>query len=135
MQAFLRFRRPLCLILLATQLLTACTSWQVETIPLTNRLRAEPPSSVRLWLADSSRMDLRDPRWVNDSVAGRLTASTPLDTTGTRALRKPITIPTSDVTRYATRQVSAGKTIGLVAGVVFGLIFVSYLACGDWCRE
>ena len=117
MQPFLWVRRPLCLILLATQLLTACTSWRVESTPLPDRLRADPPSSVRLWLRDSTRLEIRDPRWVSDSVAG----------TGER--KQPIAIPAADITGYATRHFSAGKTIGLVGAVIGGFFLFAIIVC------
>jgi hypothetical protein len=135
MQAFIRVRRPLCVVLLATQLFTACTSWKVESTPLPERYQADPPSSVRLWLKGGSRVEIQDSRWVNDSVAGRLFALTPKDTTGTRQAGKPIAVPASDITGYATKHTNALKTFGLVVGVL-GAMFVGFVAllaieCGD----
>ena len=74
-------------------------------------------------------MDVRDPRWVNDSVAGTLSAVSPRDTMGTRVLKKPIAVPAADVTGYATRQLSAGKTLGLVGAVIGGLFLFAFIVC------
>jgi hypothetical protein len=139
MQAFMRVRRLLCVVLLATQLFTACTSWKVESTPLPERYQVDPPSSVRLWLEGGTRVEIHDARWVNDSVAGRLYASTPKDTTGTRQTGKPISVAAADVTGYATQHPSTGKTIGLVLGVVVGTVAAMGIAfaisCDDPCMQ
>jgi hypothetical protein len=112
MQAFMRVRKSLCIVLLATQLFTACTSWKVESAPLPERYQADPPSKVRLWLKGGSQAEIHGSRWVNDSVAGTLFALNPKDTTGTRqsGSRSASPRPTSFRRRQPARH---GKTIGL----------------------
>jgi hypothetical protein len=94
----------------------------VESTPLPERYQADPPSSVRLWLKGGTRVEIQDSRWVNDSVAGRLYA-----TTGTWRVGKPIIVPAAEVTGYATQHPSTGKTIGLAVGAL-GAMFVGFLA-------
>jgi hypothetical protein len=135
MQAFMRVRRPLCVVLLATQLFTACTSWKVESTPLPERFQADPPSNVRLWLKGGAQAEIRGSRWVNDSVVGTLTALTPLDTTGTHWVGQPITVAAADVTGYATQHSSTGKTIGAVVGVLAAGVVVFGIMLSGMCSS
>ena len=128
-----RLYRSLGAALLATQLVTACTSWQVQSTPLPERLQADPPSSIRLWLTDNRHMDLRNPRLVDDSVTGTNSATPAFGaaTRGTKA--ETITVAAADITSYAERRTSGGRTVGLIlfVGAVAAVIAVASL--GDCC--
>jgi hypothetical protein len=56
-------------LLMATHL-AACTSWRVETVPVTQLLQTRPPSDLRVTRADRSTVVLHTPGVVRDSLWG-----------------------------------------------------------------
>jgi hypothetical protein len=65
-------------------------------------------------------MELRYPGWVNDSITGTIVSATHYGITDYLAPGKQVSVPEASVTRYAAREPSTGKTIGVVAGVLVG---------------
>jgi hypothetical protein len=116
-QASTRVRRPVCLVLLTAQLLTACTSWKVHDTPPPEQFRQVPPSQVRLWLTDTLQVEMKNPGWVSDSITGTAKSATRHGIFDNTAQGKRVSVPAAGVTRYAVRKTSTVKTILLVVGV------------------
>jgi hypothetical protein len=108
-----RRARPLLLLLIY---LSGCTSWQVEQVAPAQLIAERQPSRVRVTRADQSRVVLRDPTIVGDTLVGALDSA--------KAVWES-RVALSEVQRIEVRHGDAGRTIGLAlaaAGlVVFGL--------------
>ena len=104
--------RAVGMILLVTTSLTACTSWQVQTVAPEQVVTDQHPSAVRVQLLDGSRVVLDSPRIEGDSLLG----ATAGRETG---------VPLAAVHNLAVKRGSAAKSIGLVffVGVV---VFAGY---------
>jgi hypothetical protein len=115
-------RRPIAYALLLWYL-PACTAWHVEEgVSPQQLIAAQHPTAVRVTLPDRSRIVLQQPRIAaGDSLAGILNGA-------------PSSVAVSDVTQVAIRQVSAGKTVALVAGVgVLAAVIAAGIALSNMC--
>jgi hypothetical protein len=107
--------------------LPACTSWHVEQGVSPEQLIAtKHPNVVRVTLPNRSHIVLSQPRIAaDDSLTGLRNGA-------------PASVAVSDVTQVAIRQVSTGKTVGLVVGmavVAAAIVAASVLnsACSLGC--
>ena len=106
----------LVLVVLAN---AACTSWRMATVVPDSLFAHQPPSSVRVTRPDSSMVVLDAPVLRGDTLSGSVGA-------------RPIQIARVDVAKLETRQISVGKTAGLVVGVAAAALLalvVSYAIC------
>ena len=99
-------RKAVASVLLATQI-AACSSWRVETAPATRLLDEGPkaPFTVRVTRADQSKVVLRSPSVVRDSLRGW--------TQGTE-----IGIPLTDVRAIASQHGDVVKSLLLGMAIV-----------------
>jgi hypothetical protein len=107
--------RPLTIGLLASTLLSACTSWQVQPVAPEQFVATQHPSSVRVQRLDGSRAVVDDPRIEGESLHG-LTGG------------KPIIVPTAEIYQIAVKRGDTGKSIGLTVGILVGVIVIAYIA-------
>jgi len=97
-------RRPIALALLIW-FVPACTAWHVEQGVTPQQLIADRhPGAVRVTLPDRSQIVLDQPRITGDSVAGIVAG-------------RDSSVAASNVTQVAIRQISGGRTLGLVLGL------------------
>ena len=120
-------RASLCRIIAVTLLvatsLSACTSWQVQTVTPEQVVTTQHPSAVRVQLLDGNQIVLDSPRIAGDSILGA---------TG----GKMTGVPLAGVHDVAVRHGSTGKTIGLVIGVTAGtLIGLAIIGTIIVCNE
>jgi hypothetical protein len=108
--------RAIATTLLVTASLSACTSWQVQTVAPEQVVSTQHPSSVRVQRLDGSRAVVDDPRIGGDSLLGV-------------TVGKPTGVPLADIYQVAVKRVSAGKTVGLVLAIPAGIIILSYVVC------
>jgi len=105
--------KPLLVLLIY---LSGCTSWHVQQVAPAQVITDGHPSTVRVTRADQSRVVLRHPTIVDDTLVGALDS-------GQAAGEGRIAL--SDVKRIEVRHGDPGRTIGLAlvgAGlVVLGL--------------
>ena len=92
---------------------SACHSWARQDVTPQAAV-ADAKGHVRVTRTDHSVIELRDAVIVRDSLIG-----TPVDDRNARSA-----IALSDIQSVSTREVSAGKTAGLAAGTVLGIIAV-----------
>jgi hypothetical protein len=88
----------------------ACMSWKTQAVSPDQSL-AKRPNQVRVTRADGSKVILLRPAIVADSLVGE----PPGDSA--KRIAQRLAIPLSDVQSVAVQQVSAGKTVLLIAGV------------------
>ena len=120
-----RLHRVIACVLLATTTLTACTSWQVQTVSPEQVVNTEHPSAVRVQRMDGSRVELKSPRISADSLLGSAVDNSLF---GSPA-GKPAGMPLSDVYQLAVKRGNALKTVGLVIGLIAGTIVTLGLIC------
>jgi len=97
-------RRPTVVAVLVC-FLPACTVWQVQPgITPQQLIAARQPDAVRVTLPDRSQIVLDQPRITGDSVAGIVAG-------------RDSSVAASNVTQVAIRQISGGRTVGLVLGL------------------
>jgi len=100
-----------------------CTAWRLETVSPAEVIARAKPSVVRVQYADAEPEVLYQPEVRGDSLLGR---SEPDARQADRA------IALADVTSVATRQVSEGRTTGLVLGLVgIGAVVGSVIAIAN----
>jgi hypothetical protein len=112
-------RRRLAVLLVAFPL-AGCQSWRRTSVApgAVTALTGDHP--VRVTRTDRSTFVLDRARVVGDSIVGE---------TGRPAAR--VAVPISDVASVEERRVSAGRTLGAVAGgvgLVYAALFVLFLA-------
>ncbi len=91
----------------------ACHAWARQDVTPEAAV-ADANGHVRVTRTDHSVIELRDAAVVHDSLIG-----TPVDD---RNMRSAIAL--KDIQSVSTREVSAGRTAGLAAGTVLGIIAV-----------
>lgn len=116
MRAQGRVHRAVAGLLMLATTLTACTSWQVQTVAPEQVITTQHPSTVRVQRLDGTRAVVEDPRIGGDSLLGV-------------TIGKPIGVPLADIYQVAVKRVSAGKTVGLVLAIPAGLLVMSYAIC------
>jgi hypothetical protein len=87
-------------------ILTDCTSWRTEHVSPVALLTSTPPSRLQVTRADKSRVELRRPQLVGDTIVDGRTRR------GTRTR-----IALNDVEEVAVRKWDPLETTGLVLGV------------------
>ncbi|MEO6057178.1 MAG: hypothetical protein ABIQ49_10095 [Gemmatimonadales bacterium] len=112
-------RRPAATLLLVIWgASSACNSWRVQPVAPEMLLGEAPPSTMRVRLQDTTRLVLKRPRLVADSVTGTSHGA-------------PRTVPLSAITEVAVRRFSAGRTVGMVAIGVGGLFALAAAVCAS----
>ncbi len=115
-------RRVVYAALILTQF-TACQTWRAVPGPLDQQVGAKPLSHARVRLRDGSELSLREVTVRADSVIGYS------EDTGERRARSVV-----DVTSIEQRQVSAGRTTGVVLAsttvALAALIIAALVAAG-----
>jgi hypothetical protein len=101
----------------------ACTSWKTQPVAPDQTL-AKSPNQVRVTRSDGSKVVLRRPAIVEDSLVGE----PPGDPA--RRIAQRLAIPLSDVQSVAVQQVNAGRTVLLLTGV--GLTAAAVIAAATW---
>jgi hypothetical protein len=114
-------RRPIALALFLWYV-PACTSRHVEQGVTPQQLIADRhPDAVRVTLPDRSQIVLHQPSIAGDSLAGIVDG-------------RDSSVAASDVTQVAIRKVSAGRTVGLVAGLaLLGATIAAGVALSNMC--
>ncbi len=90
---------------------SACHAWAPQEVTPEAAV-ADAKGHVRVTRTDHSVIELRDAVVVHDSLIG-----TPIDDKNMRSA-----IALKDIQSVSTREVSAGRTAGLAAGTVLGII-------------
>ena len=91
-------------ILLASQLLGGCTSWQVVPVSPLEYVAKEQPKAIQLW----------DKSWVNQVITAPTVSGDSLVGT-VQGLRT--SMPWSSIDSVGVKKFSSGKTVGLVLGI------------------
>ena len=115
---------------------TACHEWRTENLTPTTVLATRQLVTLRVTRIDGSQVVLEHPLLQRDTLSGDTVPSTRPDT----SVLRDVHIPLTDVRQVATRDFSAGRTVGLGLGVAAGLaaawgVFVAiFLASCDTCH-
>ena len=110
-------------VALGALLLTACGSWQVQAVSPQQAL-SDPRyvgRTVRLTTVENEQVVVGDVQLRGEHVVGR---------EGYR----PFTIPLARVREVATKHISPGRTVGLIAGTaaaIGGVILIALIAQDD----
>jgi hypothetical protein len=110
-------------VALSALLLTACGTWEVQSVSPQKALSDSQyvGKTLRLTTTENQRMVLRDVQLRGEQVVGREGYSS-------------ITIPIAKVREVATPRFSPGRTVGLIVGsaaLVGGAIFLAIVAEDD----
>ncbi len=112
------FLRRVILPLTLLAFLSACHKWVPLEPPVAQAIAEEEPGTVRVTLADDSRVVLKEPRVSGDSLV---------------ALDDTVRVALDDVQQIEARRANTPATIGLVVGSIaaaFGvLILALVIAC------
>jgi hypothetical protein len=102
--------------------LTACTSWQVQTVTPEQVVTTQHPKAVRVQRTDGSGVVLENPRVSTDSLLG----STAGKQTG---------MPLAEVSAVATKQPAPLKSLGLILGLAAAVYLVATSVACDSCSD
>lgn len=110
-------RDPITLILLAGSLSgcmgSSLKSWRVQPPPPANVVTEQHPKRIRVSRADSTKIVLRNPSVIGDSLVG------------VGAAHRRVALPLTEVTQVEVEKTDAGKvTFGIVGGVAGAVLFV-----------
>ena len=98
--------------------LSACHKWVPLEPPVAQAIAEEEPGTVRVTLADSSRVVLKEPRISGDSLV---------------ALDDTVRVALDDVQQIEARRANTPATIGLVVGslaAAYGVLILLFIAAG-----
>jgi hypothetical protein len=120
--------------LTATQVLTSCTMWIPTTTPAPTFINAKHPSEVRLGLHDGSRVRVKWPIIVDDSLIRSDAASSERSRNRGAPVPTGPSIAVRDVTTVESRQVSGVKTAGLMFAMLTAALGAICLVedCNEW---
>jgi hypothetical protein len=107
-------RPPLWTILAAT-MLAACTGCKVQSASPEQLIASQQPSAVRVQRQDGSRVVMKSPRIVSDSLLGL-------------SEEMPTSIPLGVISKVEVRRLNVLSTLELVAGVVALVVYVGVSA-------
>lgn len=96
----------------------ACHSWARQDTSPQTAVAAAGSGPIRVSRTDHSVIELKGASIVNDSLIGYATADKSNDR---------VAIPLTEVASVSKREVDAGRTAGLAAGTVIGLIALTGL--------
>ena len=99
--------------------LSTCHKWVPLEPPIAQAIAEEEPGTVRVTLADSSRVVLKEPRISGDSLV---------------ALDDTVGVALDDVQQIEARRTKVLATVGLVSGTVVLAYFGALLLC-VWLDE
>jgi hypothetical protein len=120
LNAWVEVRRGIAVLLLATLMMEACTSWATQQGPVTQVVEPKHPSPVRVTTTDGKVWPLDRPRIVGDSLQGITPDSL------------VVSIAVARITKIDARQFSPGHTIafGLAVGLIFFFVAALYAIAG-----
>ena len=104
--------------------LTACSSWRVVGPTPAEYLQNQRPGEIQVTRTDSSRVKLRAPALLGDTLVGTVGGGLARGDTAHQ-----ISISLRDVRSVEVRRFSFGKTFGLFMGV--GVVATVICAAGD----
>jgi len=115
-----RVLRRVILPLTLLAFMSACHKWVPLEPPVAQAITEEEPGTVRVTLADNSRVVLKEPRVSGDSLIG-------LDDT--------VGVPLEEVQQVEAQRANTLATIGLVVGSVLLVYagFAVYCSATDEC--
>jgi hypothetical protein len=99
---------------LAAGLVCACKSWQAPRITPREVIRQRQPTSIRVLRTDSTRIEVRSPRVVGDSLVGLRVEPSSSDS-------GRLAIPLSQVSQVTIRQPDPIRTAVVIAVTLVGL--------------
>jgi hypothetical protein len=112
-------RDPIALILLAGSLSgcmgSSLKSWRVQPPPPANVVTEQHPKRIRVMRADSTKIVLRSPSVIGDSLVA-------MD-----AAHRRFALPLTEVTQVEVEKMNGGKVMFGVVGGVAGAVLFLYL--------
>ena len=125
-----RLHQAMVYTMLGTSALSACTSWQVQTIAPEAVVTTQHPKTGRVQRLDGSRVGVNRPTISSDSLVGAAVDNSFLGTKGSGLTG----IPLADIHQIDVKRGSAGKTVGLILGIaavaVVGFYVFLLVECG-----
>ena len=118
-------KRRLAVLFMFELYLTGCHTWRPVTIGPRQLIEREQPGSIRIVHADGTRLDLKNPSVVSDSV----TAVFRVRTSSREFRQDTIRIALADVTAVEVRRLSVTRTILLGVAIPVGVAAVMLAAC------
>ena len=112
-----RIRRVTCVVLVAAQLLTGCTSWHVVDVSPRALVDSAHVTTMQVWEKGGANFVLEAPKVSGDSLTGYSTKS--VSTTRTISL--------TAVDRVAVRRPDGLRTVGAIGGGLLGLLALLYV--------
>ena len=130
-----------CVVLLAAQLLTGCTSWQV--VEVSPRALVDSAHVTRMQVTErgGAKYIIDTPRLVGDSLTGSAFREDYVNRVTMQSGQRVVAarhVPLAAINQVAVRKPSSGATAGLVVGIVAVVVVVgaaaasSELKKGDW---
>jgi hypothetical protein len=114
-----RFLRRVVLPLTLLAFLSACHKWVPLEPPVARAIAETESGTIRITLADSSRMVLDLPRVDDDSLYA-------IDVKAAGH----VTVPLRDVVLVEEKQAEGGKTALLIGGIVLGAALLAFVVAG-----
>jgi len=108
-----RSRRLSSLLCATAMLLNACSTWRIQTAPVTAVVTGRAPGQVRVERANGASQVLTRPTLVGDSVRGREGS-----------------VAVSEITRLYVRRADPVASIALVGAAAFVLVGVAFALAG-----
>ncbi len=121
----LRRYRPVALLLFGLHL-NACATWQVTQVPLRQLVEEEQPERIRIFQADGTRIELRNPSVDTDS----LTAVASVRLSPARFRTDTVSIPLTDVRAFEVRRFSIARTVGVIVVAPLAALGILVLCAG-----
>ena len=109
-------RDPITLMLLAGSLSgcmgSSLKSWRVQPPPPANVVTEQHPKRIRVSRADSTKIVLRNPSVIGDSLVG------------VGAAHRRVALPLAQVTQMEVEKTDGGKVTFVVVGTIAGAVFL-----------
>ena len=118
-------RRILSCLLLPVYL-SSCTSWQVQPVSPEQVVTEEEPSRIRVTLADSSEVEMEQPRIVGDTLRGMVKGPPPTDAQqGAEYVITERDVLLADIATVRVRKANVGKTLIGAVGITIALVIAA----------
>jgi len=127
-------RASIAALLLGAQVLTGCTSWQVQSVTPQQLIAREHPKAIQVRERGGPRYVIQTPRAEGDSLIGTVIEHS---RGGSIRLEQRRAVSLMAVDRVAVRRFSAAKTLGAVVVplVAIAVACAAYAAGGDNCSR
>ena len=110
--------------------LSACHKWVPLEPPVQQAIEESGPGTVRITLADGSRVTVKEPHVSGDSLVGAVEEST-WERGKLRWEDRMIEIPLGSVQQIEERRANTPATVVTVLGVTLGaMVVVGLISCG-----